>query len=283
MITSSSNAQVKKIIQLNQKTKARRQEGLFVAEGKKMFLEAPAEWIERVYISESCLKEGFLPECRNTGNGFPVETVTDAVFCQMSDTCSPQGILTLLRTPVYSLQSMAPSSPGTSGMNPDIPDKGLYMVLEDLQDPGNLGTIFRTAEAAGVKGIFLTAGCVDVTNPKVIRGTMGAVYRLPWLVVGDVPKIRQILASWRIQCLAAALEGDADYDELDYTGGCAFLIGNEGRGLSDQARACTDRQIRIPMCGKTESLNAAMAAGILMYEAFRQRRRQIRTPDTRNH
>ena len=274
MISSSTNAQIKKIIQLNQKTKARRQEGLFVAEGKKMFLEAPADWMEKIYISEGCLAEGFSPD-RKTADGrtVPVEVVTDGVFRQMSDTCTPQGILTLLRIPAYTLEDLEIRREPIPGADHTVHKNGLYLVLEDLQDPGNLGTIFRTAEAAGATGIFLTEGCVDVTNPKVIRGTMGAVYRLPWYPVKNVKEAGALLASRRVECLAAALNGDADYDAVDYTGGCAFLIGNEGNGLTQEALDCTDRRIRIPMCGRTESLNAAMAAGILLYEAFRQRRR----------
>ena len=106
--------------------------------------------------------------------------------------------------------------------------KPLLMVLDNLQDPGNLGTIFRTAEAAGVTGILLSKDCVDVYNPKVIRSTMGAVFRMPFLYVEDLPEKIKELQKENIKTYAAHLRGENAYDEEDYTTGCAFLIGNEG-------------------------------------------------------
>lgn len=146
------------------------------------------------------------------------------------------------------------------------------VVLDNLQDPGNLGTIFRTAEAAGVTGILLSKDCVDVYNPKVIRSTMGAVFRMPFLYVEDLPEKIKELQKEGIKTYAAHLRGENAYDEEDYTTGCAFLIGNEGNGLRDEVADCADCLIRIPMEGEAESLNAAVAAAVLMFEAGRQRR-----------
>lgn len=257
MITSLNNEQVKNIIQLNQKTKARKKQGLFVAEGRKMFGEAPRDWISRVYVTESLSGDAQLME---KVRELPHEIVADSVFRQMSDTQTPQGILTVLKTPSYHIDTFfQKKSP-------------LLMVLEDLQDPGNAGTIFRTGEGAGVDGILLTKTCVDVTNPKVIRSTMGSIYRIPFLYVEDVVSLRERFQTENIRTYAAHLKGKNFYDGEDYQGGTAFFIGNEGNGLSEQAASTADCLIRIPMCGKVESLNAAMAAGILMYEAARQRR-----------
>ena len=230
MITSANNTQVKNIIQLNQKAKARREQGLFVAEGRKMFGEAPKDWISRVYVTESLTADESLMKQVMEPPEEKREIVADNVFRQMCDTRTPQGILTVLKKPVWTVEDI---------LKGDAP---LVMVLEDLQDPGNAGTIFRTGEGAGVSGVFLTKTCVDITNPKVIRSTMGSVYRMPFLYVEDVVSLK------------------------------AFLIGNEGNGLTEEAAEAADCLIRIPMCGKVESLNAAMAAGILMYEAARQRR-----------
>ena len=257
MITSVNNGQVKNIIQLNQKTKARREQGLFVAEGRKMFGEAPADWIEKVYVSETLTSDPVLME---QVEKLPYDIVADSVFRQMSDTQTPQGILTVLRRPSYTLEDIL------GGKNP------LVMVLEDLQDPGNAGTIIRTGEGAGVSGVFLTKTCVDITNPKVIRATMGSVYRIPFFYVEDVVSLKQKLQGRGIRFFAAHLQGKNAYDRESYKDGTAFLIGNEGKGLTDQAADAADCLIRIPMCGQVESLNAAMAAGILMYEAARQRR-----------
>ena len=213
-------------MQLNQKAKARREQGLFVAEGRKMFLEAPENWVFQVFVSETFSQDG---ELMAQVEKYPYEIVKDSVFRQMCDTKTPQGILTVLKLPSWSEEEVL------AGKNP------LVMVLEDLQDPGNAGTILRTGEGAGVSGVFLTKTCVDITNPKVIRS-------------------------------AAHLKGENSYDQESYKGGTAFFIGNEGKGLTDQAAEAADCLIRIPMCGKVESLNAAMASGILMYEAARQRR-----------
>ena len=257
MITSVNNGQVKNIIQLNQKTKARREQGLFVAEGRKMFWEAPESWISRVYVAEALTGERELME---RVEKLDYEVVADSVFRQMCDTQTPQGILTVLKKPCYTMEDIL------KGENP------LVMVLEDLQDPGNAGTILRTGEGAGVSGILLTKTCVDITNPKVIRSTMGSIYRMPFLYVEDVLSLREELAKRNVRTFAAHLKGRNSYEQESYTGGTAFLIGNEGKGLTGEAAEAADCLIRIPMCGKVESLNAALAAGILMYEAARQRR-----------
>ena len=257
MITSVNNGQVKNIIQLNQKTKARREQGLFVAEGRKMFGEAPREWVSRVYVSEALTSDAELME---QVEKLPYEVVADSVFRQMSDTQTPQGIMTVLKKPSYTLEDIL------GGENP------LIMILEDLQDPGNAGTILRTGEGAGVSGVLLTKTCADITNPKVIRSTMGSVYRMPFLYVESVVSLTQELKERKIRTFAAHLKGRNSYDQESYTGGTAFLIGNEGKGLTEEASDSADCLIRIPMCGKVESLNAAMASGILMYEAARQRR-----------
>ena len=146
------------------------------------------------------------------------------------------------------------------------------MVLENLQDPGNLGTIFRTAEGAGVSGILMNRGCVDIYNPKTIRSTMGAIYRMPFLYTDDLPRAVTGLKSREIPVFAAHLGGTLSYDETDYRNGCAFLIGNEGNGLTDETAVLADTYIRIPMEGQVESLNAGVAASLLMYEAYRQKR-----------
>lgn len=257
MITSVNNGQIKKVIQLNQKAKARREQGLFVAEGKKMFYEAPENWVQKVFISETVSKEEIMNRVRN----FPYEIVSDSVFRQMSDTQTPQGVLTLLKTPSYTIESILDK------------EEPLVMVLEDIQDPGNAGTVIRTGEGAGVSGVFLTRTSVDITNPKVIRSTMGSVYRIPFLYVEDVVSLGKELKKRGIRSYAAHLDGKNYYDKEDYRGGTAFYIGNEGNGLTAAAAAAADCLIRIPMSGRVESLNAAMAAGILMYEAARQRRR----------
>lgn len=146
----------------------------------------------------------------------------------MCDTRTPQGILTVLKKPVWTVEDI---------LKGDAP---LVMVLEDLQDPGNAGTIFRTGEGAGVSGVFLTKTCVDITNPKVIRSTMGSVYRMPFLYVENVVSLKAELEQKGIRTFAAHLKGKNSYDQEDYQGGTAFLIGNEGNGLTEEAAEAAD-------------------------------------------
>ena len=189
----------------------------------------------------------------------PVELLTDTVFAYVSDTKTPQGILAIVKRLNYTMNDLMQVK------NQKAPH---LVVLDNLQDPGNLGTIFRTAEAAGVTGILLSKDCVDVYNPKVIRSTMGAVFRMPFLYVEDLPEKIKELQKESIKTYAAHLRGENAYDEEDYTTGCAFLIGNEGNGLRDEVADCADCLIRIPMEGEAESLNAAVAQTVAQWNVL---------------
>jgi len=251
-----------KLAKLQKKSRLRDEKGIFLVEGPRMTEEIPAERIEKVYASESFAKKNkeFLEKLQA-----PVELLTDTVFAYVSDTKTPQGILAIVKRLNYTMNDLMQVK------NQKAPH---LVVLDNLQDPGNLGTIFRTAEAAGVTGILLSKDCVDVYNPKVIRSTMGAVFRMPFLYVEDLPEKIKDLQKEGIKTYAAHLRGENAYDEEDYTTGCAFLIGNEGNGLRDEVADCADCLIRIPMEGEAESLNAAVAAAVLMFEAGRQRRKK---------
>ena len=266
MITSMSNPQMKKVQQLLKKARTRREEGLFVAEGIKMFGEAPKDRLQKVYAAASFAeKEEFQKILKEKGlenPGDKVEIVDDKVFKSLSDTVTPQGVLCLISMKDWSLEEIL------EGV-----ENPLLMILEDLQDPGNLGTIIRTGEGAGITGVILSRTSVDVFNPQVIRSTMGSVYRVPVLYVDSIEKeVLSVLKTHGITTYAAHLKGKNNYDQEDYGKGTAFFIGNEGNGLTDSLTACADTLIKIPMEGQVESLNAAMASGILMYEAARQRR-----------
>lgn len=258
MISSSSNTQVRRIIKLNQKAKERKSRKVFITEGYKMFQEAPKEWILNVYVTQK-FEQQHMEELQE----YNYELVSDSAFGQMSDTLTPQGILCVIKMPLYSLDDVL------CGANP------LCMIVEDLQDPGNLGTIVRTSEGAGVTGILLSKNTVDLFNPKTIRATMGSIYRMPYVYIEDLRSILPELNVRKITTYAAHLNGVRIYDGEDYTGATAFLIGNEGNGLSRELSEKADRLIRIPMEGKVESLNAAVASSILIYEASRQRRNKI--------
>lgn len=262
MITSLSNGRVKNVIQLMKKSKLRREQGVFVVEGLRMVREAPADRVLEVYASESFLRKEENRNCLKTEVGCPFETVSDEVFARMSDTVSPQGILCVVRQKVYSLAELLSAQNGT------------FLVLEDVQDPGNLGTMLRTGEGAGIAGVIMSSQTVDLYNPKVIRSTMGSVYRVPHLYVDDLKETLQCMKDRGIHTYAAHLAGSSDYDSFSYTEDTAFLIGNEGNGLTKETADLAEYKIRIPMLGQVESLNAAVSASVLMYEALRQRRIQ---------
>ena len=140
------------------------------------------------------------------------------------------------------------------------------LILEDTSDPGNLGTIMRTAEAAGVTGVIMTKGTVDIFNPKVVRSTMGSIFRLPFAYVEDLKEVIKELKKSGISFYAAHLKGEKSYKAIQYSDRSAILIGNESRGLNDKVADLADTYVIIPMQGKVESLNAAVAAALMMYE-----------------
>ncbi len=269
MITSTSNSQVKNLIQLQKKTRARRQQGLYAVEGVRMFREAPEDMIEAVYVSESFLAQPGSGELlreklkrKGTSTGEQYEVMSDTVFEHVSDTKTPQGILCLMRMREYGFDEILGSSAD-----------GLWVILESLQDPGNLGTVFRTAEGAGVTGIIMDASTADVYSPKTIRSTMGSIFRVPFYVTDNLAAAAGKMRFGGIRIFAADGSGSGlSYTQGDYTGPTAFMIGNEGNGLSEEALGEADCSVRIPMRGQLESLNASVAAGILLYEADRQRR-----------
>ena len=257
MITSNSNAQVKRLLQLQKKSKARDEEKVFLVEGLRMFSEVPAERVQKVYISESLYNK---KKQELHLEKFSVEILSDSVFQYVSDTKTPQGILCIVEQKKYDIEEL---------LNIENPH---FMVLDNLQDPGNLGTIVRTAEGAGVDAIFLSKGSVDIYNPKTIRSTMGSIYRMPVIYLDDLLELLNIFKQRGIKSYAAHLEGKKSYDKEDYQSGTAILIGNEGNGLRDEVAENADVWVQIPMQGKVESLNAAIAASILMFEVYRQRR-----------
>ena len=266
MITSTSNSQVKELVRLMKKGRARDEAGVFIVEGPRMAGELMADpaWrekIEKIFLSESYIKK-YGENLPAPGKNLRTESLSDAVFSHVSGTKTPQGILAVVKRKKYSMEHILGKEPGRSHV----------LVLDNLQDPGNLGTIFRTAEAAGVTGIILSSGCVDIYNPKVVRSTMGAVLRMPFLYADDLIGAIGELKRAGLTVCAAHLKGKSEYDREDYTSGCAFLIGNEGNGLRDEVAECADRLVFIPMQGRAESLNAAVAASVLMFEVSRQRR-----------
>lgn len=258
IITSAKSDRIKEIKKLAKSPSYRREKGVYIVEGIRMFREIPVDSISEVYVAEGAydkLKSDILSKISEEKIIF----VADYIFASMSETNTPQGVLVLVKISEKNLKNI------------DISQRSFILIAEHLQDPGNLGTIIRTAEGAGVTGIVLSNDCVDLYNPKVIRSTMGSIFRVPVYVSQDLVGDINWLKSRGVCIFGAHLDGKEFYDE-DYSGACGFLIGNEGNGLSNEVSATADKLIKIPMCGKVESLNAATSAAVIAYEVMRQRR-----------
>ena len=285
MITSIANQRIKRLIQLQEKGRLRNKEGVFVAEGLKMFEEAPIERLKEVYVQQSLWEQLFTAGTdKNPGRtesarqkleqclqkGIVVEQVADDIFKKAADTQTPQGILFVMDQMSYSLEKLIAGAAVRKESKGRLP---LFLLLEDIQDPGNLGTMIRTAEGAGVDGVIMSRGTVDIYNPKTIRSTMGSLYRVPFLYTEVLTDAVKQLQKVGIKVYAAHLAGEKYFDEIAYEGGSGFLIGNEGNGLKKETADSADVYLKIPMEGKLESLNAGIAAALLMYRAAEYNRK----------
>lgn len=249
-LESIRNNIIKQTISLADK-KARDKTGLYVLEGERLISEADSRLIEYAIVSESY--SGAFPDTKS------IYLTPDSIFRQLSDTVNPQGILAVCKKFNYKAEDAF------------ICDNPFFVILENLQDPGNLGTIIRTADAAGADGVFLSKGTVDLYNPKVVRSTMGSLFHLPVYTGVDIEETIIRCKKHNIYTLAAHLGGvNTPYTAKLYKPS-AILIGNEANGLTPETATMADELVRIPMPGKAESMNASIAAAILIYEAVRQR------------
>ncbi len=255
MITTNQNKQIKQILKLKKNARERRKQKLFIVEGIRMFEEIPKERLFKVFVTEE-----FWETHRDLFAEQEPEVVSAQIMKEISDTMTPQGVIALVKMQEYQMEDLL----GTKDKKP------LLVVLENIQDPGNLGTILRTGEGAGITGVIMTKDTVDIYNPKVIRSTMGSVFRVPFIYIEQAEEAIDFLKKNQIATYAAHLDG-TNYTKENFKSAAAFFIGNEGNGLSRYMSKAADKMIKIPMCGKVESLNAAMASGLLVYEARRQR------------
>ena len=262
MITSTANSQIKNIIALQTKARARNKQNAFTIEGVRMFSEVPEDRIVKIYYTEDFYNNCPV-ELRKKISLNDSESVSEDVFKKISDTVTPQGILTIVRKKEKNLEKICRDLENESDKN------HLFMVLEDIQDPGNLGTIVRTSEAAGVTAVIMSKNTVDIYNPKVVRSTMGTIFRVPFVYVENLKSAVDLLKNHSVDIYAAHLRGNDFYQE-DLKKNVAFLIGNEGNGLTNEISQTANQLIKIPMQGQVESLNAACASTILMYEYLRQ-------------
>ena len=254
-ITAKDNPLIKHIKKLIKSAKYRRESGEFVAEGARLCEDAfqsDAE-ITTLVVSENALEKyaDIINKISQNINSFYV--VSDSLFSSLSDTKSPQGILCVIKTL------------DKSTLFDKIKDNGKFLALDNVQDPSNLGTILRTAEAVGIDGIVMSKDCCDIYSPKVVRGSMGAVFRLPYIITETIEgfvKSHRVLSSY-----ASVVDRNAaKITDISFNAPCIVAIGNEGNGLKRTTVEACDSSFTIPMKGRAESLNAAVAASIIIWE-----------------
>ncbi|MBP1765589.1 MAG: tRNA/rRNA methyltransferase (SpoU) [Firmicutes bacterium] len=263
-ITSITNPLIKMAASLKQK-KYRSELGLFVIEGIRFAEEAvtsgweteyclytkDAAQHDRVKRVLSALRER---NCRQ-------HQVSHSVYERISDTEHPQGILVIIKKKWHDLSELL-----VSGQEP------FFIVLDRVQDPGNVGTMIRTADAAGCSGVILTDGCADLFSGKVLRSSMGSVFHLPIIDAVKMDFVRSFFVEHNISVLVTCLDTPLFHWDVAMTGPLAIVFGNEGSGVSQEWLAVADKKAKIPIYGKAESLNVASATAIFLYEAARQRR-----------
>lgn len=262
-LTSRDNALIKEFVKLSGDAKARKKSGRFVIEGARLCEDAALSGVSIIAaFATAASKERYERQWRTVEeNARMTYDVSEALSRHLSDTDSPQGVFCLCELPTRELF--------------EVDVHGVYAALEDVQDPGNLGTILRTAEAFGVDGVLLSKGCCDLYNPKVLRASMGGVFRLPIAVADDFVGT---LAAWRqrLPVLASVVDTDAVPVTKAPKNGAVIVVGNEGNGMSASAVEACSMRVTIPMDGRAESLNASMAAGILLWELVREREKAVR-------
>ncbi|MBU3185437.1 TrmH family RNA methyltransferase [Clostridium estertheticum] len=255
-IQSKDNLLIKDIRKLKEK-RYRVSSNMFLVEGFRFVEEALDSGFEVVHIFISARGEVKF-ENSSMKNKLQVNTkvygVSDSLFKNICDTDNPQGIIASVRNKPVEIKY----------------DNGFYMLADRIQDPGNMGTIIRTAHAAGALGVILTKGTVDIYNEKTLRATMGSIFKIPIIYDNDLSLVQKLKKSG-FKLVTSSLDTDKNFYDIDLKGKIIISVGNEGNGISDEVYDICDLKIKIPMPGGAESLNAAVAASIMMYEVVRQK------------
>lgn len=258
VITSKDNETIKNIKKLKDK-KFRDEAGVYVIEGIKMIKEAIEEKtsIKKIVICEECLKAGDLEQkILYEIAKYDCIYVNSKVYNSLTDVVAPQGILAVIAKP-----------------NKDTKinyDQDIILALDGIQDPGNLGTILRTADSVNLKQILVTKNTADAYNPKVVRSTMGAILRIKIIETEDLAKTLKEAKKNKFKIVATSLDTNDSIYDISYNKK-VIVIGNEANGVSKEIQELADNRVKIPMLGKTESLNASVATGIMLYEYVRQK------------
>lgn len=257
LITSKDNETIKHIRKLKEK-KYRDEFNEYIVEGVKLINEAIEEKcdIKTIIVCDNCNKEAI-----NTNSMYEIAKhnclyVDEKVFNTITEVKNPQGILAVI---------------GKEKENKEIDYKqDVIIVLDDIQDPGNLGTILRTIDSAGLNQVVLSKKSGDVYNSKVIRSTMGAIFRVNVIESDNLVETIKTIKKHKYEVVSTSLDTNQSIYDLEYRK-TAIIIGNEANGVSKEVQEISDKKVKIPMLGKTESLNASVATGIVLYEYVRQK------------
>ena len=248
---------VQRLRRLLSRRSAREAEQAFVVEGAKVLSEAldAGVPVESVYLASGAAEE---VASRAYDAGARIFELAPGVLERVADTVTPQPVMAVV--------------PFLDRPLDELRNARLSVVAVDVRDPGNAGTILRSAEAAGADGVLCCEGSVDVYNPKTVRASAGSLFHVPVVAGGDPVEVLREMANWGVRRLATTATGGRDYSETDLTGPVAFVLGNEANGLPSEIDDLVDERVTIPMRGRSESLNVGMAAAVLCFEAARQRR-----------
>jgi len=258
-ITSSSNERIKHA----RRVREGRESGLIFIEGLRLAEEA----VNSGLIIESCFsiptedQRTITLLSKLNDRDIPIYLTLPSILESLGDTVQTQGVILITQRPQLAAADLFQQR------------SSLFLALDRVQDPGNMGTLLRTAEAAGANGVMTLGGSVDVCSPKVLRSSMGSAFRLPVLTQVTPESLIAHKAEHQLQLVAAAGEGDLDYTDYDWSQPTILLLGNEGRGVDPDILKQCDALLRIPMAPQVESLNVATAGAVMLFEASRQRRK----------
>lgn len=258
VISSKDNEIVKSVKKLKEK-KYRDLENAYIVEGIKMVKEAIMERasIRQIIICDDCEKSDNIPkELMYEIAKYDCTYVTSKVFKYISEVQTPQGVLAVIEK--------------NNGIGDINYDEDIIVALDDIQDPGNLGTILRTVDSVGLTQILVSKGTADCYNPKVVRSSMGAIYRVKVIECGDLLETLKEVKRNKFKILVTSLGDSKNIYDMKYNKK-VLVIGNEANGVEERIMNLADERIKIPMLGRTESLNAAVATGIILYEYVRQK------------
>lgn len=261
MILSRDNKNVRLALKLKSK-KYREAEGKYLIEGIRFVEEAIKEEVveyllysQKLFLNSEYTRVIDNDNDNDKNNNCIKYEIDENVLKEISGTESPQGVVAVIHKKSYRLNDIT---------------EGLIIIGDGIQDPGNLGTIIRTSDAAGASGVILTRGTVDVYNDKVLRSTMGSIFHIPVILEEDFSQIIATLKNKNYNIYATSLQDSDNIYNCNFSTNTAIIIGNEANGIPEEHMALVDKKIKIPMPGRAESLNAASAAAILIYEVLRQ-------------